>query len=290
MAIKALINGQVQAGVAVDDRGLQYGDGVFETIAVAEAGPLCLDEHFSRLREGCERLSIPPPALPVLRAEVALVSGSNPSSSPGSNPGSSSGAVVKIILTRGEGGRGYAPPAEARPNRIVALYPWPAYPSEHASAGVRLRFCQRRYGINPALAGIKHLNRLEQILARAEWQDQAIAEALVMDLDDNVIEGTMSNFFMVKDNLLLTSDLHACGVRGVIRQKIIGLAAGLGLAVHEQAISQALLRQADEIFLCNSLIGVWPARMLADRPFKPGPITRRIRRALIGENAIIPPC
>ena len=286
MAIKALINGQVQAGVAVDDRGLQYGDGVFETIAVAEAGPLCLDEHLSRLREGCERLSIPPPALPVLRAEVALVSGSDPGSNSGSNPG----AVVKIILTRGEGGRGYAPPAEARPNRIVALYPWPAYPPGHASAGVRLRFCRRRYGINPALAGIKHLNRLEQILARAEWQDQAIAEGLVMDLDDNVIEGTMSNFFMVKDRALLTSDLHACGVRGVIRQKIIGLAAGLGLAVHEQAISQALLREADEIFLCNSLIGVWPARMLAGQPFKPGPITRCIRRALIGENAIIPPC
>ena len=198
--------------------------------------------------------------------------------------------MVKIILTRGEGGRGYAPPAEARPNRIVALYPWPAYPPEHASAGVRLRFCRQRYGINPALAGIKHLNRLEQILARAEWQDQAIAEGLVMDLDDNVIEGTMSNFFMLKDRVLLTSDLHACGVRGVIRQKIIRLAAGLGLAVHEQAISQALLLQADEIFLCNSLIGVWPARMLAGRPFKPGPITRRIRRALIGENAIIPPC
>ena len=286
MAIKALINGKVHAGVAVDDRGLQYGDGVFETIAVAEAGPLCLDEHCSRLREGCERLSIPPPALPVLCAEVALVSGSNP----GSNPGSSLGAVVKIILTRGEGGRGYAPPAEARPNRIVALYPWPAYPPEHATEGVRLRFCRRRYGINPALAGIKHLNRLEQILARAEWQDPAIAEGLVMDLDDNVIEGTMSNFFMAKDRALLTSDLHACGVRGVIRQRIIGLAAGLGLAVHEQAISRELLLQADEIFLCNSLIGVWPARMLADQPFKPGPITRRIRRALIGENAIIPPC
>ena len=217
MAIKVLINGKIQAGLSIDDRGLQYGDGVFETIAVAEAGPLCLDEHFSRLREGCERLSIPPPALPVLRAEVALVSGSNPVSSPG--------AVVKIILTRGEttadlppvagiltrgeGGRGYAPPAEARPNRIVALYPWPAYPPEHASAGVRLRFCRRRYGINPALAGIKHLNRLEQILARAEWQDQAIAEGLVMDLDDNVIEGTMSNFVMLKDRALLTSDLHA---------------------------------------------------------------------------------
>ena len=286
MAIKALINGKVRADLSIDDRGLQYGDGVFETIAVAGAGPLCLAEHCSRLREGCERLSISPPALPVLCAEVALVSGS--SSGPGS--GSSPGAVVKIILTRGAGGRGYAPPAEARPNRIVALYPWPAYPPEHASAGVRLRFCRRRYGINPALAGIKHLNRLEQILARAEWRDPAIAEGLVMDLDDNVIEGTMSNFFMLKDRALLTSDLHACGVRGVIRQKIIGLAAGLGLAVHEQAISQALLLQADEIFLCNSLIGVWPARMLADRSFKPGPITRRIRRALIGENAIIPPC
>lgn len=111
-----------------------------------------------------------------------------------------------------------------------------------------------------------------------------------MDLDDNVSEGTMSNFFMLKDRALLTSDLHACGVRGVIRQKIIGLATGLGLAVHAQAISQAPLLQADEISLCNCLIGVWPARMLADRPFKPGEITRRIRRALIGENAIIPPC
>lgn len=278
MAIKALINGKIQAAVAVDDRGLQYGDGVFETIAVANAVPLCLDEHFSRLREGCERLSIPAPALSTLRDEVAAVIGSSPR------------AVLKIILTRGEGGRGYAPPAETRPNRIIALYPWPGYPPENATAGVRLRFCRRRYGINPALAGIKHLNRLEQILARGEWQDKAIAEALVMDLDDNVIEGTMSNFFMIKDNALLTSDLHACGVRGVIRQKIISLAAGLDLAVHEQAVSAKCLRQADEIFLCNSLIGVWPARMLEDRPFKPGPITRRISQALIGGNAIIDPC
>ena len=278
MAIKALINGKIQAAVSVDDRGLQYGDGVFETIAVANAVPLCLDEHFSRLREGCERLSIPAPALPTLRDEVAAVIGSSPR------------AALKIILTRGEGGRGYAPPAEVRPNRIIALYPWPGYPPENATAGVRLRFCRQRYGINPALAGIKHLNRLEQILARGEWRHKAIAEGLVMDLDDNVIEGTMSNFFMIKDNALLTSDLHACGVRGVIRQKIISLAAGLNLAVHEQAVSVKCLRQADEIFLCNSLIGVWPARMLEDRPFKPGPITRRISQALIGGNAIIDPC
>lgn len=278
MAVRALINGKIQTGVSVDDRGLQYGDGVFETIAVANAVPLCLDEHFSRLGEGCERLSIPAPALSTLRDEVAAVIGSSPR------------AALKIILTRGEGGRGYAPPAETRLNRIIALYPWPGYPPEHATAGVRLRFCRQRYGINPALAGIKHLNRLEQILARGEWRDKAIAEGLVMDLDDNVIEGTMSNFFMIKDNALLTSDLHACGVRGVIRQKIISLAAGLNLAVHEQAVSARFLRQADEIFLCNSLIGVWPARMLEDWPFKPGPITRRISQALIREKAIIDPC
>ena len=277
MIINILINGKVQDSLSAQDRGLQYGDGVFETIAVADAVPLCLEEHFCRLQEGCERLSMPAPALPALRAEVARVAGGSPR------------AALKIILTRGVGGRGYAAPAEPRPNRIIMRYPWPGYPPENATTGVTLRFCRQRYGINPALAGIKHLNRLEQILARREWQDQAIAEGLVMDMDDNVIEGTMSNLFMVKNNELLTPDLSGCGIRGVIRQKIIDLAARLDLAVREQTIPAALLYRADELFLCNSLIGVWPVRRIEEQPFKPGAITRHIRQALIEENAITNP-
>ena len=132
-----------------------------------------------------------------------------------------------------------------------------------------------RYAHNSVLAGIKHLNRLEQVLARSEWTDSSIAEGVVLDHEENVIEGTMSNVFYIKGKTLYTPELSACGVDGIIRRKVITLATELHLEICINKISLKSLMDADEIFMCNSVIGVWPIKMLGKslsksetRPFK----------------------
>lgn len=278
MANKALINGKLTDEISFLDRGLQYGDGLFETIAICENEPLCLDAHLARLEDGCEKLNLPKPDYALLKDEISTLIDSIEH------------AVVKVIVTRGQGGRGYALPEQIKPSRVVTLYPWPEYPKENTSTGVNTRVCQYRYAHNSVLAGIKHLNRLEQILARSEWSDNTIMEGIVMDQHDNVIEGTMSNLFYVKDNVLFTSDLSTCGVEGVIRKKIIALASEQQIELNIQEISLESLLVADEVFLCNSLIGVWPVKMIDKHSFLPGELTRKIQVLLQEQHAIAKLC
>jgi len=180
-----LINGELNETLSAQDRGLHYGDGVFETIAVNKGNLLCWDKHYERLQFGCQILDFACPAKELLQNEAQQVI-------------SDAKEVLKIILTRGAGGRGYNPPKQITPTRIVANYPWPDYSDKQVKEGVKVRICDFRLGFNPKLAGIKHLNRLEQVLARNEWTDMGIAEGLMLDQNDNIIEGTMSNIFMVQ--------------------------------------------------------------------------------------------
>jgi 4-amino-4-deoxychorismate lyase len=268
MAIKSLINGKPRSEISLQDRGLQYGDGLFETIAVENENLLCWDEHINRLQQGCDRLNIPSPERDSLKDEASrLITSTEPS-------------VIKIIITRGQGGRGYALPEKTEPTRIISLYPWPDHPHENAITGVNVRACHYRYAHNPALVGIKHLNRLEQIMARSEWSDDSIAEGIVLDYDNNVIEGTMSNIFYMANGTLHTPDLSHCGIDGIIRQKIIELAAVLDCAVCIKDTSLETLIAADEIFICNSIIGVWPINRIDDKSFVVGEKTNQIKQAL----------
>ena len=171
-----LLNGERRQCVDVADRGFQYGDGVFETIEVADGKPLFLDRHLRRLAKGCGKLLIPPPDLALLAEESLQISAS------------ARHAVLKLIVTRGCGGRGYRQPPRILPTRLLSLHPHPDYPEHFQTDGVTLRFCEYRLSINPALAGIKHMNRLEQILARAEWQDDGVQEGLMLDACGNVVE------------------------------------------------------------------------------------------------------
>jgi 4-amino-4-deoxychorismate lyase len=217
---------------------------------------------------GCSRLNIQPVAETKLLEEAArLVK-------------SIERGVIKIIITRGQGGRGYATPKDNNSSRIITLYPWPDYAHENSLSGVQTRVCDYRYAINPGLAGIKHLNRLEQILARSEWEESSIAEGIVMDQNDNVIEGTMSNIFYVTESVLLTPDLSSSGINGVVRQKIIELAATMQLEVRITKTPLDALMSADEIFMCNSIIGVWPIKMIDEKPFQVGETTHQIRQSL----------
>jgi 4-amino-4-deoxychorismate lyase len=225
-----------------------------------------------RLREGCRRLNIPLPDEGRLHAEAhRLIAGCER-------------CVLKVIITRGPGGRGYRAPPAATPTRVLQVSPWPGFPSACRDCGVAIRLCSQRLGINPALAGIKHLNRLEQVLARQEWDDPDIHEGLLCDTSGNVIEGTMSNLFVVHGEKLLTPDLARCGVAGIMRSVILELAGRLGIESVVRVLPLAELEAADELFLTNGIIGIWPVIRLEQAGYRKGPITRELQTQLAELN------
>ena len=260
-----LLNGAESDHITVSDRGFQYGDGLFETIAVIEGRPLFLEHHLQRLTEGCSKLNIPKPDLKLLADEAYFVCKQ------------AKQAVLKIILTRGSGGRGYRQPEVIQPTRVISLYPFPEYSNANAELGIKLRFCDTRLGLNPALAGIKHLNRLEQVMARAEWDDPAIQEGIMLDINNDVIEGTMTNLFYAKGNEIFTASLHTAGVAGVTRAIIKNLLKEHGISLIEHDYDKEILLTANELFVCNSIIGIWPVKQIEGLQFAVGSLTKQIQ-------------
>jgi len=265
------VDGLPADALSLKDRGLAYGDGLFETIAVRGGQPLLLDRHLMRLADGCARLAI--------AADIEQVRHELQSYATAMGEG-----VLKLILTRGDGLRGYAPDPSAQGRRILQGNPPAAYPAAHAEQGVRLFPCSTRLSRQPLLAGLKHLNRLEQVIARAEWQDSEHAEGLMLDQAGRVIEGVFSNLFLVRDGVLITADLKRCGVAGVMRAEILFQAESLGIPVQITDIPLEQLQWADEVFVCNSVYGVWPVRACAALSWPVGPLTRKLQtiaRALL---------
>ena len=265
---RVLVDGARVATLSIADRGLHYGDGLFETIAIRDGLPCLWQAHLTRLRLGAGRLAIPMPDPDLLLAECLDLS-----------RGIEAG-VVKLILTRGSGGRGYRPPREPVPTRILALYPDPTPPPGTREGGVAVRWCRTTLGENPQLAGIKHLNRLEQVLARAEWDDDAQAEGLMRDCHGRVIAGTMTNLFVYTGGRLLTPRLDGCGVAGTVRALTMDLGPRLGIGVAEAELRPADLGAADGLFLTNAVIGVWPVRSLGDWGFDVGRLPQSLMAAL----------
>ncbi|MBV8909562.1 MAG: aminodeoxychorismate lyase [Gammaproteobacteria bacterium] len=268
------VNGVVAAEVSVIDRGLHYGDGLFETIACANGRPRLLGRHLGRLALGCRRLKLVPPDLQALESEVRELAATP------------SRAIVKILVTRGAArARGYGVCGDETASRITLRYPWPDGGSASAKEGVRVRLASTRLGENPALAGLKHCNRLEQVLARAEWDDPGIAEALMFSSSGAVISGTMSNVFVVHDSRLLTPRLDRCGVAGIMRALILEEAAQAAIPVVECRLEAATLEQARELFLSNALWGVRPVRALEGVALEPGNLTRQLQRRIAARLA-----
>ena len=244
-----------------------YGDGLFETIAVQGGEPCLWPQHMDRLGSGARRLGIPCPEPDLLYRECL-------ESSAGMET-----CVVKLVLTRGSGGRGYRPPDRPEPSRILAQFPWPEHPPEWAENGIRARFCRTILGENSALAGIKHLNRLEQVLARAEWQDPDIAEGLMCDGRGRVIGGTMTNLFALIGGRILTPRIDTCGITGTARALTLQLAAQQGIEVAEADLTRQDLAGAEGVFLTNALIGAWAVTRLETIRLDPA----RLPWRLIGE-------
>lgn len=258
------VNGQPSVELSVHDRGLAYGDGLFETIKVIEGQPELLDRHLRRLMLGCQRLAIPCD-LEAIRDQLH-----NFSAELGEG-------VAKLIVSRGDGKRGYALPDPCQPRILLTGSPLPGYPETHAEQGIRLYPCTTRLAEQPILAGIKHLNRLEQVLARAEWQDPAFAEGLMLDTSGRVIEGVFSNLFIVESNKLITPCLERCGVAGVMREELLERARQAGVSTQVADISLDQLHDADEVFVCNSIYGVWPVRQLETSVWPVGALTRKLQ-------------
>ncbi|MES9935596.1 MAG: aminodeoxychorismate lyase [Sedimenticola sp.] len=259
-----LIDGKPADSISVLDRGLQYGDGLFETISVIQGTPCLWQGHMARLESGCQRLGIPTPDQEQLLTECRRVSEETDR------------CVVKIIITRGEGGQGYCPPQQPMPSRIVYRTTWPERPEQWQTEGVKIRLCTTKLASAPSFAGIKHLNRLPQVMARSEWDDPDIAEGLMLDEQENVIEGTMSNLFLVTKGALLTPSLDRCGVAGVMQDKVIEVASKLGLPVTSAEISLDTLRGAEALFLTNSVIGIWPVKEVSGQTYDISAIDRRL--------------
>lgn len=270
MTVRSLVNGCQTEAVSVLDRGLQYGDGVFETALVKSGRAVAWARHQRRLLLGCARLGIEFHEITELAHEIEhLCDGVER-------------AVLKVIVTRGVSGRGYRPLVRASggtPTRIVQLHPDPGA-GRHATSGVRITVCRTPWSINSNLAQIKHLNRLEQILARSEFREDEVREGLMLDTEGNIISATAANVFFVRAGELITPDLTRCGVAGITREIVMELAAQIAIPVTVRAVSFQDLHAADEIFLTNSVMGLWPVSAVDKRLVPGGPIAARLETAL----------
>lgn len=255
LPLRWLVNGLDLGPIPVTDRGLSYGDGLFETLRVRDGRVCQWGRHWGRLVLGCGRLGIPsPPETLVLDEVRTILHGVGD-------------AVLRIQLTRGDGGRGYAPHPEPSPRRILGLYPSPAHPPEWREAGVVVRTCGTPASRNPALAGIKHLNRLDCVLARTEWSDPGIAEGLMAGPDGEIVGGTMTNLFLWDGSRLWTPWVDRCGIAGTVRALTMDLALNHGITCGEADLSRADLLDGAGIFLTNSVLGVWSVRRLDQRDY-----------------------
>lgn len=235
----------VMGEVPLDDRGLAYGDGLFETVLVRDGIPQLWEAHLARLARGCQVLRMPLPPRDALERPLM-------------NPGEGL-VVLKLLLTRGAGGRGYAPPEASVPRLRWQLSPF-VPDARRWTRGVRIRHCRLQLGIQPALAGLKHLNRLENVLARSEWSDTHTAEGLLCDSEDRLVEATCMNLFWQREGRLETPRLTRCGVAGTLRAALLER-----LPIAEVDATPAVLADAEAVWLGNSVQGVWPVARL-DEP------------------------
>jgi len=256
--LAAMLNGEfvnVAAAVLhIQDRGFQYGDGVFETMRLQGGRIRLLDDHWQRLNEGCVRLRLPAPDRDQWRADLSrLIHGHED-------------GVVKFVLTRGLSERGY------RPIEAPATHVWQlgSVPPPRNEPGIVLRWCATRLSRNPLLAGIKHCNRLEQVIAQSEWNDAAIAEGLMLDTEGELVSGTMSNVFLLIEGIWVTPDLRYSGVAGVMRRAVLGLMAVLGMQCESRAVHPEEVSQASEAFVCNAVRGIQPVVALAEQQWPIG--------------------
>jgi 4-amino-4-deoxychorismate lyase len=273
-----LVNGSFNQAISPFDRGFAYGDGVFRTIKMVGGLPEYWPQHYQKLVADCAAINIVCPSAELLMSDLSQLFLADSETE-------NHAAVAKIIITRGEGNRGYTPPAITAPMRVVLKSDMPEYPEKRFSDGINLTVCETRLAAQPKLAGIKSLNRLENVLARMEWNDSTIADGIMLDMNDNVIECTAANIFARFDDTLITPDLRQCGIAGITRQRITELAPTLSLNISVEMFGLEKLCRADEVVICSSLYGAWQVKTVQvsetqQKSIKAGALAINIRAAL----------
>ena len=273
-----LINGSFNQAISPFDRGFAYGDGVFRTIKMQGGLPEHWPQHYQKLVADCAAINIVCPSAELLMSDIAQLFADDAKTE-------NQAAVAKIIITRGEGNRGYTPPAITAPTRVVSKSAMPEYPEARFTQGVTLTVCETRLATQTKLAGVKTLNRLENVLARMEWNAPDIAEGILLDLQGNVIECTAANIFARFGDTLITPSLHQCGIAGITRQRIIELAGTLTLKTSIETFDLEKLLAADEVIICSSLYGAFQVKAvqvnkIQEKNIKTDTLAANIRAAL----------
>jgi 4-amino-4-deoxychorismate lyase len=257
------------------ERAIAYGDGLFETLLVRDGSIPLWSWHRQRLEQSLPRLQLAVD-LDALEQQCQAFAAHTFAEHAGQG-------IIKLILARAGGPRGYDYRAAISVTRHLAAYPVPRFPRAYLREGIKLHLCSQRLAQNPVLAGIKHLNRLEQVLAAGEFDRQQSAEGLLLDSTGAVIEGCMSNLFIVRNGVLVTPDLRHCGVAGVMRALLLqAIAPAMGIAVAIERLTLADVLAADECFIGNSVFGIWPARALGVSTLAAaGPVYHQCWQALV---------
>lgn len=266
-----LINGVSESAISALDRGLAYGDGHFTTLLVQEGKALAWPQHLARLQQGCERLAITAPdwrhvaaELDILIADQAL-------------------GVAKIVLTRGVGGRGYDGTACHQTNRIISLSPYPGHYVGWQQQGIAIGVCQQRIGDSPMLAGLKTLNRLEQVLLKGELAQQGAVEGIVLNCRGFLVEGVSANLFWRRDMTVFTPDLSHGGVDGIMRRQVMATLRKMGIELRIVEAPLESLWQAEEVWLTNTLMGVVPITQIEHKEYSAQLLVRRLQERLLIE-------
>ena len=263
----SLINGEFKNTISVLDRGLAYGDGFFETMlwekSVREGksihGVEFWKEHLIRLRDGCKllKISLPNDKL-IFKQRQKILNKSSMTMTEG---------VLKMIITRGVGGRGYRFDSSTKPNIIFLTFPKTQRNLQQYEEGVSVKFCKNKISFNPSIYGFKHLNRLDSVVARSEWDDEFF-EGIFLDSLNNVLEGTMSNVFFIKGKTLYTPKISGFGIKGIMREAILRKSDLFFDNIRVSRINKKMINEFDQMFLTNSVIKILPVKKLGRKKFK----------------------
>ncbi|MFI8418102.1 aminodeoxychorismate lyase [Serratia sp. NPDC078593] len=243
------INGQRGDALKLDDRGLQFGDGCFTTARVVEGKVDLLPWHIERLQQAALRLMLPATDWQAFEQEMRHAAESIPH------------GVVKAILTRGRGGRGYSPQGCHQPTRIVTCSAYPQHYLAWRERGIRLTLSPVPLARNPLLAGLKHLNRLEQVLIRTHLDQTEADEALVLDTAGLLVECCAANLFWRKGKAVYTPDLNQAGVAGLMRRRVIERLMGSEYSLNIVSEPLETLANADEVLISNALMPLLPVNV-----------------------------
>lgn len=267
------VNGVRQDTVSAVDRGLAYGDGLFATMRCSKGRVLFLDAHLGRAVQTSQRLGMPWQASAQL---IGLLS----SIAIEQQQELGTDFCIKLLLSRGVGGRGYQLPEHVSVTEVVSVHPMPGHYRHWQTNGIALQLSPMRLGGQTRLAGMKHLNRLEQVLIKAQVLDKGFDDWLVLDTQEQVIESSMANLFLIKDKQVVTPSMHLAGVAGVMREQLIYWFIEAGFNVAIRPVIPSELSQFDHVLLSNSLFGVVGVNRIEQCRFAPSALPLQINQAL----------